>query len=149
MIERKRQKISRLNFTFTTRKKKTCLPSLRSNFNRGLKFQVVYETSCSGCESNYVIQIGRHITTRMTERQRFDLPVGQRVVDGCGSSKAFEWRIIDQCSDTDKLLNVEAVHIRQRKPKLNTRDDTGERKWHSIISLIVGWVLRENFKKLY
>ena len=43
-----------------------CLSSLRSNFDKNLKSNVVYENFCDGCESTYVGQSCRHVTTRMS-----------------------------------------------------------------------------------
>ena len=122
-LKQKLQKISRLNVIFTTRKLKTCVPSLKSSFDKDLKSHVVYEISCSGCESTYVGQTCRHVTTRIAEHQKLDSPVGLHVSNCCGAAKAFTWRVIDQSTDTEKLITIEALHIRQRKPKINTRDE--------------------------
>ena len=56
------------------------------------------------------------------ERQYFDSRVGQHVSNCCGSSKAFNWQFMDQCSDTERVIAVEALQIRQRKPKIDTLD---------------------------
>ena len=44
---------------------RTCLSSLKSNFDKNLKSNVVYEIFCDGYESIYVGQSCRHVTTRM------------------------------------------------------------------------------------
>ena len=40
----------------------------------------------------------------------------------------FEWRVIDQCNDSEKLMTLEENYIRQRKPALNTRDEYWSRE---------------------
>ena len=70
----------------------------------------------------------RHVTTRIAEHQKLDSPVGLHVSNCCGAAKAFTWRVIDQSTDTEKLITIEALHIRQRKPKINTRDENRGRE---------------------
>ena len=48
--------ITRAQTIFTTRKLKTCLPSLKTSFARELRSKVVYKLTCSGCNSTYVGQ---------------------------------------------------------------------------------------------
>ena len=48
--------ISGAQIIFTTRKLKTCLPSLKTSFARELRSKVVYKLLCSGCNSTYVGQ---------------------------------------------------------------------------------------------
>ena len=67
-------------------------------------------------------------TTRIIEHQKTDSPVGQHVSECCGTAKAFNWRIIDQSSEPQKLMTLEAIHIRQRKPAPNTRDEYRSRE---------------------
>ena len=51
----------------TTRKIKTCLPSLKPSVPRMLLSNVVYQLVCSGCESSYVGQTVRHLQSRVRE----------------------------------------------------------------------------------
>ena len=99
-----------------------------SAFDKSLKSHVVYEIFCSRCNSTYVGQTCRHITTRIIEHQKPDSPVGQHVSKCCGTAKAFNWRIIDQGSEPQKLMTLEAIHIRQPKPALKTRDEYRSRE---------------------
>ena len=82
----KPQKLSWFKFNFLNSKMKTCLRSLKSSFDKNLKSHLVYEISCSSCESTYVGETCRHVITRVTENQRDDSPVGQHNSDCCGSS---------------------------------------------------------------
>ena len=86
-LKEKLQKLSWFNFNFLTSKMKTCLRSLMSSFNKNQKSHLVYEISCSSCESTYVGETCRHVITRETENQRNWSPVGQHFSDCCGSSK--------------------------------------------------------------
>ena len=62
---KKLNKIHPVQTVFITRKLKSCLPSLKSSFDKDLKSHVVYELTCNGCKSIYVGQTCRHITTRV------------------------------------------------------------------------------------
>ena len=67
----------------TLRKLKTVLPSLKSPVEKGLKSGVVYEICCSRCNSRYVGQSSRHLTTRIKEHSRISTPVGSHFLQ-CG-----------------------------------------------------------------
>ena len=101
-LRKKIRKEAEINVIYTTRKLKTCLPTVKSAFDKSLKSHVVYENTCSGCNSTYVGQTYRHITTRIIEHQKADSPVGQHVSECCGTAKAFNWRIIDQSSEPQR-----------------------------------------------
>ena len=101
-LRKKIRKEAEINVIYTTRKLKTCLPTVKSAFDKSLKSHVVYENTCSGCNSTYVGQTYRHITTRIIEHQKADSPVGQHVSECCGTAKAFDWRIIDQSSEPQR-----------------------------------------------
>ena len=47
----KLKKLCELQVVFTTRKLRSCLPTLKSFFDRDLKSHVVYEIKCNGCRS--------------------------------------------------------------------------------------------------
>ena len=122
------EKTCKLKTIFTTRKLCTCLPSPKSSFDGNLKSYVVCELSCCGCSSTYVCQTCRHLATRISEHQKTDPPVGQHVVERCGVLSAFNDRLIDQCQDSEKLMNIEALHIIRCKPQLRTRDEYKSRE---------------------
>ena len=64
-------------------KKATCLPTLKSPFDKNLKYLVVYKVTCNGCSSIYVGQTSQQVTTRFSEHQKKDSPVGQHLVECC------------------------------------------------------------------
>ena len=73
--------ISGAQIIFTTRKLKTCLPSLKTSFARELRSKMVYKLTCSGCNSTYVGQTVRHLATRVDEHRKGDSPVGQHLLE--------------------------------------------------------------------
>ena len=80
-----------------TRKTKTCLTPLKSSFDKNLKSHVVYRITCNGCSSIYFGQTSRHVTTRISENQKKNSPVGQQPIEGCGTAHNIEWEILDAC----------------------------------------------------
>ena len=66
------KKLCDIQIIFTARKLRTCLPSLKSPFDKNLKSHVVYKVTCNGCSSIYVSQTSRHVTTRISEHQKKD-----------------------------------------------------------------------------
>ena len=119
----KLKKLCELQVVFTTRKLRSCLPTLKSSFDRDLKSHVVYEIKCNGCGSIYVGQTSRHVTTRITEHQKKDSQVGQHLIECRGATNDIEWRILDACRSVEKLMIIEAIYISKLKPALNTRDE--------------------------
>ena len=91
---------------------------------------MVYKLSFSGCNSTYVGQTVRHLTTRIEEHKKADSPVGIHLQQ-CqleGNSADLSWEIIDRSNNQTKLLTLEAIHIRKEKPGLNTRDEFRSRE---------------------
>ena len=64
---------------FTTKKMKTCMPSLKSSFSSELKSKVVHRFECCGCKSIYVGQTVRYLTARIEEHRIEDTSVGQHI----------------------------------------------------------------------
>ena len=123
--------ISGAQIIFTTRKFKTCLPSLKTSFARELRSKVVYKLTCSGCNSTYVGQTVRHLATRVDEHRKADSPVGQHLLEcnkEVGGTAELKSEIIDQTANTHKLLTLEALHICRERPKINTRDEFRSRE---------------------
>ena len=104
-------------------KLRTCLPTLKSPFDKNLKSHVVYKVTCKGCSSIYVDQTSRDVTTRISEHQKKDSPVGQHLVECCGTTHNVKWEILDARPGVEKLMTIEAIYIKRVKPQLNTRDE--------------------------
>ena len=112
-----------LNVIFTTRNIKTFLPKLKSGIEKHLQCLVVYQITCSGCNSTSVAQTCIKIATRIPEHQKTDTPIEESGIEFCGSSRAFEWSVIDQCNDSQKLMTLEAIYIAEQTPAFNTRGE--------------------------
>ena len=84
---------------------------MKCSFDSNLKSHVAYELTCCGCSSTYVVKTCRNLATRISERQKTNSPVGQHVVECCGALTASKNKISDQCQDSKKLMNIEALHI--------------------------------------
>ena len=113
----------------TLRKLKTVLPSLKPPIDQMLKSKVVYQITCPGCKASYVGQTCRHLTTRLNEHLTRKGPVKEHF------QKCFH-RVDEQCvnilTTTHKgessLLTLEALWIREIKPKINTKDEFRSRE---------------------
>ena len=112
-----------IHIIFTAIKLRTCLPTLKSSFYKNLKPHVVYKVTCKGYSSIYVGQTSRHVTTRISEHQKKDFPVGQHLVECCGRAHNIEWEIFDTCRGDEKLIIIEAIYIKKLKPQLITPDE--------------------------
>ena len=119
----KMKKLCDIQIIFKTRKLGTCLPSLKSPFDKNLKSHVVYKVTSNGCSSIYVGQTSQHFTTRISEHQKKDSLVGQRFFECCGTTHNVKWEILDACRGVEKLMTIEAIYIKKLKPELNTRDE--------------------------
>ena len=72
---------------------------------------MVYELTCNGCNSIYVGQTCRHITTRVAEHAKADSPVGLHAIECNGDKTAFQWKILDQCGNQSKLMTMKECQI--------------------------------------
>ena len=86
---KKLHKVHPVQTIFTTRKFKSSLPSLKSSFDKELKFHVVYEPTCNGCKSIYVGHTCRHVTTKVAEHAIADSPMGIYAIECNGDITAF------------------------------------------------------------
>ena len=62
-----------------------------------------------------------HVTTRISEHQKKDSPVGQQFVECCGTTHNVTWEILDAGRGVEKLM-VAATYVKKLKPQLNTRN---------------------------
>ena len=49
--------------------------------------------------------------------------MGEHAIKCKGDKRAFQWKIIDQCSNQFILMTLEALCIRTLKTAINTRDE--------------------------
>ena len=96
---------------FTIRKLKTALPSPKAKIPRMLKSHVVHQIKCPGCQSRYVGQTTRHLSTRIREHSRNSSNVGEHLSQ-CGVALSEDnVKIIDSSSSYCKFLTLEALPI--------------------------------------
>ena len=61
------KKLCDIQMIFKTSKLRTCLPTLKSSFEKNLKSHVIYTSIGNGWSSIYVGQTSRHVTSRTSE----------------------------------------------------------------------------------
>ena len=114
---------------FKLRKLKTVLPSLKPPVDKLLKSNVVYQIKCTSCDASYVGCTTRHLTTRLAEHKSRKGPVKEHfgqcnnhIDNNCIS-------ILDCTTKSDSyLLTLEALWIREIKPRINTKDEFRSRE---------------------
>ena len=84
------------------RKLKTALPSLKAKMPRMLKSHVVYQIKYPGCQSSYVGQATRHLSTRIREHSRNSSNVGKKLSQ-CGVALTEDNRQQQQLQQTFDL----------------------------------------------
>ena len=97
----------------TLRKLKTVLPSLKAPVEKSLKSGVVYEICCSRCNSRYVGQSSRHLTTRIKEHSRVSAPVASHFLQ-CGVKLTLD--DVKILATLKHLMILEAIFINDTKP---------------------------------
>ena len=113
----------------TTRKLKTCLPSLKPVVPRMLLSNVVYKLTCPGCGASYVGQTVRHIQLRVREhlgnKGTMNLHFRQcSAIDNASHINENDILVIlDKANNLLKLLTLEALYQQEIKPCLNTKDE--------------------------
>ena len=117
------KKLCDMQIMFTTKKLKTCLPTMKSSFDKNLKLHMVYKITYKGSSSIYVAQTSRHVTNRFSEHHKKDSSVGQQLVECCGTAHNFESDILDACFGAKDLTKIETTYIKKPKLQLNTRDE--------------------------
>ena len=113
--------------TFTLKKLKTTLPSLKSSIEKSYKSSVVYKINCPRCQSCYVGYTCRHLITRIKEHRCPRAPVTIHLnacSNGSYTLSMDDVEIIASSSiSEDFLMTLEALYINQLKPKFNTKDE--------------------------
>ena len=113
----------------TLRKLKTVLPSLKPPVEKMLKGGLVYHLTCSRCYACYVGETSGHLKSRFNEHTQRAGPVKFHLSQ-CGTTITEENVDILQTSSRREhyLLTLEALHIRELKPQINTKDEYKSRE---------------------
>lgn len=107
----------------TLRKLKTILPSLKPSVEKLMKSGVVYELTCPRCSARYVGQTGRHLQVRFKEHLQRSGPMKSHLSECATTLTDDDVEILQSTSRGEAyLLTLEALHIRERKPTINTKD---------------------------
>ena len=110
LAARKLKKLCKLHVVFITQNLRSCLPTLKSFFDRDLKSHVIYEIKCNGCGYIYVGQTSRRVTTRKPEHQKKDSRVGRHLVQDCGATNDIEWKVLDAYRTVEKLMTNNSMY---------------------------------------
>ena len=117
------------NIVMTLRKLKTVLPSLKPPTEKMLKSGVVYKLTCPSCAACYVGETTRHLQTRVKEHIQKKGPMKTHL--GLCSTTLVDDNIeILQASARGEsyLLTLEALHIKEVKPTINTKEEWKSRE---------------------
>ena len=113
----------------TLRKLKTVLPSLKPSVEKMLRSGVVYEITCPRCTACYVGETCRHLQTRFKEHIQRIGPMRKHLAQCRTSLEEKDVDILQQSSRGENfVLTLEALHIRERKPTINTKDEYRSRE---------------------
>ena len=87
-----------------------------------MKSRIVYELTCPRCSACYVGQTGRHIQTRLKEHLQRAGPMKNHLAKCNATLTSDQVAILHSTSRGENfLLTLEALHIRERKPSINTK----------------------------
>ena len=94
-----------------------------------MKSGVVYNLTCPRCSACYVGQTSRHMQTRLKEHILREGPMKSHL-SKCDTTLAEANVEILQSTSRGEgfLLTLEALHIRERKPSINTKDEYRSRE---------------------
>ena len=111
----------------TLRKLRTVIPSLKPPVEKMLKSGVVYKITCPSCK--VVGETTRHLQARFKEHQQRSGPIKQHLTY-CVTTLTEEDIDILQASARGEayLLTLEALHINELKPTINTKDEWRSRE---------------------
>ena len=113
----------------TLRKLKTILPSTKPPLEKMLRSGVVYQITCPRCTSCYVGGTSRHMQTRLREHIKNPGPMRSHLTQ-CKATLTDDNVDILQSSARGEsfLLILEALHIRERRPSINTKEEYRSRE---------------------
>ena len=109
---------------FTITKLKSSLPQLKQPVNKMFRSGVVYQIKCPGCQACYVGQSVRHLQTRFREHINLDGPLKLHLAKCAARLTEDDIEILESSTRNEQhLLTLEALFIRDTKPKLNTKEE--------------------------
>ena len=109
----------------TMRKLKTILPSLKPAVQKKIRSRIVYKFLCPRCQACYVGATTRHLLTRLREHLKPSAVFGKHI-KACNARKITieEVEVIAASARSeDHLFTLEALHIREIAPTINSKDE--------------------------
>ena len=108
----------------TLRKLKSVLPSLKPPVEKALKSGVVYHLTCPRCLASYVGETCRHLQTRIKEHHQKPGPMKTHLTQCATTIPDDHVKILHTTTRGEEYLRtLEALHIREQKSSLNTKDE--------------------------
>ena len=119
-----------VKIVFTLRKLKTVTPSLKEPVDMNLKSGVVYKLTCPRCTACYVGATSRHLQIRFKEHISRKSSAVAKHLELCNVEGHEMDREILSASLYGEvhLFTMEALWIRQLKPKINVKDEYRSRE---------------------
>jgi hypothetical protein len=115
----------------TLRKIRTFVSTLKAQIPDEIVSRVVYKFTCPSCNACYVGQTDRHARTRYGEHKTKRNEPVRKHFEPCAKRKALfsDMSILHRTNKSVAFLEtLEALYIREIKPKLNTRDEWRSRE---------------------
>ena len=108
----------------TLRKLKTVLPSLKPPVEMMMKSGIVYYLTCPRCSACYVGETLRHLQTRLKEHHQRPGPIKTHLAQCAATIPEEQVKILHSTTRGEEYLRtLEALHIREQKSSLNTKDE--------------------------
>ena len=113
----------------TLRKLKTVLPSRKPPVEKMLKSGLVYRLTCARCSACYVGETSRHLKSRVREHIQRAGPMKSNLSQCSTTITEEDVDILKKSLRGEYyLLTLEALHIRELKPQINTKDEYKSRE---------------------
>lgn len=108
----------------TLRKLKSVLPSLKPPVEKLMKSGIVYHLTCPRCSASYVGETCRHLQTRLREHHQKPGPMKTHLTQCATTIPDDHVKILHTTTRGEEYLRtLEALHIREQKSSLNTKDE--------------------------
>ena len=119
-----------LRIVFTLRKMKTVTPSLKEPVEMNLKSGVVYKLTCPRCTACYVGATSRHLQIRFKEHTSRKSSAVAKHLELCDiAGHEMDVEVLSSSLHGEvHLFTLEALWIRQLKPRINVKDEFKSRE---------------------
>ena len=109
---------------FTIKKLRNAMPQLKPPVNKMFRSGIVYNITCPGCKACYVGQSIRHLQTRFREHINNTGPMKTHLANCKARLTEEDIEILGVNNKSEQhLMTLEALFIRDLKPRINTREE--------------------------